>query len=71
MAELPTRHVGTPGHKPVVRCKSFLYQAAGLTKAPWASAKVEFHFGASFPRVGFLVTDLETDSRAVVRFYNK
>ena len=24
-----------------------------------------------FPRVGFIVTSLETDSRAVVRFYNK
>jgi len=23
------------------------------------------------PRVGFIVTNLETDSRAVVRFYNK
>ncbi|MBK5292585.1 MAG: transposase [Acidobacteriia bacterium] len=34
-------------------------------------AKVEFHFGELFPRVGFIVTNLETDSRAVVRFYTK
>jgi Transposase DDE domain group 1 len=34
-------------------------------------AKVEFHFGELLPRVGFIVTNLETDSRAVVRFYNK
>ena len=34
-------------------------------------AKVESHFGELFPRVGFIVTNLETDSRAVVRFYNK
>jgi len=34
-------------------------------------AKVEFHLGELFPRVGFIVTNLETDSRAVVRFYNK
>jgi len=34
-------------------------------------AKVEFHYGELFPRVGFIVTNLETDSRAVVRFYNK
>jgi Transposase DDE domain group 1 len=34
-------------------------------------AKVEFHFGELFPRVGFIVTNLETDSRAVVRFYHK
>jgi hypothetical protein len=31
-------------------------------------AKVEFHLGERFPRVGFIVT---TDSRAVVRLYNK
>ncbi len=34
-------------------------------------AKVEFHTGELFPRVGFIVTNLEADSRAVVRFYNK
>ncbi len=34
-------------------------------------AKVEFHCEELFPRVGFIVTNLETDSRAVVRFYNK
>ena len=33
-------------------------------------AKVEFHFGELFPRVGFIATNLETPSRAVVRFYN-
>jgi hypothetical protein len=34
-------------------------------------AKVEFHFGELFPRVGFIVTNLVASSRAVVRFYNK
>lgn len=34
-------------------------------------AKIEFHCGELFPRVGFIVTNLETNSRAVVRFYNK
>ena len=34
-------------------------------------AKVEFHFGELFPRVGFIVTNLETPSRSVVRFYNQ
>jgi hypothetical protein len=28
IAELPTRPMACPSHKPVVRCKSFLYQAA-------------------------------------------
>ena len=34
-------------------------------------AKVEFHLGELFPRVGFIVTNLAADNRAVVRFYNK
>ncbi len=34
-------------------------------------AKIEFHCDELFPRVGFIVTTLESDSRAVVRFYNK
>ena len=32
---------------------------------------MEFHFGEVFPCVGFIGTNLETDSRAGVRFYNK
>ncbi len=34
-------------------------------------AKVEFHFGELFPRVGYIVTTLAADNRAVVRSYNK
>ena len=34
-------------------------------------AKVEFHCGELFPRVGFIATDLGTSSQAVVHFYNK
>jgi hypothetical protein len=71
VAELLTRPVGRPSHKPVVWYKSFLYQAASWKTARRVVAKVEFHFGELFPRVGFIVTSLETDSRAVVRFYNK
>ncbi|MCL6544990.1 MAG: IS1380 family transposase [Bryobacteraceae bacterium] len=71
IAELLSRPPGRPSLKPVVRYKSFLYQAASWTKARRVVAKVEFHRGELFPRVGFVVTNLETDSRAVVRFYNK
>ncbi len=71
IAELLTRPVGRPSYKPVVWFKSFLYQAASWNKARRVVAKVEFHFGELFPRVGFIVTNLETSSRAVVRFYNK
>jgi len=71
IAELLTRPVGRPSHRPLVRHKSFLYQAESWNKARRVVAKVEFHAGELFPRVGFIVTNLETDSRAVVRFYNK
>ena len=71
IAELLTRPVGRPSYKPVVWYKSFLYQAASWKTARRVVAKVEFHFGELFPRVGLIVTNLETDSRAVVRFYNK
>ena len=43
----------------------------GAKLRPGVVAKVEFHFGELFPRVGFIVTNLEADSGAVVRFYNK
>ena len=60
-----------PTHKPIVWYKGFLYQAASWKTARRVVAKVEFHAGELFPRVGFIVTNLETPSRAVVRFYNK
>jgi Transposase DDE domain group 1 len=58
-------------YSPYKQYKSFLYQAASWKRARRVVAKVEFHYGELFPRVGFIVTNLETPSRAVVRFYNK
>ena len=66
--ELLTRPVGRPSDKPVVWYKSFLYQAASWKTARRVVAKGEFHFEELFPRVGFIVTNLETDNQAVVRF---
>jgi Transposase DDE domain group 1 len=71
IAELLTRPVGRPSFKPVVWLKSFPYQAASWKTARRVVAKVEFHCGELFPRVGFIVTNLTAASRAVVRFYNK
>lgn len=71
IAELLVRPVGRPSHKPVVRYKSFLYQAVSWKTARRVVAKVEYHPGELFPRVGFIVTNLTLPSRAVVRFYNK
>jgi len=69
--ELLTRPVDRPSFKPVVRFKSLLYQAASWPTVRRVVAKVEFHAGELFPRVGFIVTNLRVASRAVVRFYNK
>jgi hypothetical protein len=69
--ELLRRPVGRPSHRPLVRYKSFQYQAASWEIARRVVAKVEFRYDELFPRVGFIVTTLETDNRGVVRFYNK
>ena len=63
--------MGRASYRPLVRYKSFLYQAASWKTARRVVAKVEFHFGELFPRVGFIVTNLTASNRAVVRFYNK
>jgi hypothetical protein len=63
IAELLTRPVGRPGHEPVVWYKGFLYQAASWKTARRVVAKVAFHFGELFPRVGFIVTDTSEISR--------
>jgi hypothetical protein len=57
------RPAGRPSHKPVVWYKTYLYQAASWKTARRVVTKVEFHFG-DLSRVGFIVTNLETDSRA-------
>src|SRR5579863_1055777 len=51
--ELLTRPVGRPSHEPVVWYKGFLYQGATWKTARRVVAKVEFHAGELFPRIGF------------------
>ena len=65
------RPPGRPSCKPLVRYKSFRYQAKSWTTARRIVAKVEHHRGFLFPRVGFIVTNMVLPSRSVVRFYNK
>ena len=65
------RPPGRPGRKPLVRYKSFRYQARSWSKPRRIVAKVEHHLGELFPRVGFIVTNMSLPSRSVVRFYNK
>ena len=65
------RPPGRPSCKPLVRYKSFRYQAKSWTTPRRIVAKVEHHRGELFPRVGFIVTNMALPSRSVVRFYNK
>jgi Transposase DDE domain group 1 len=54
IVELLTRPTERPSYKPIVRYKSFLYQAASWRTARRVVAKVEFHFGELFPCIGFI-----------------
>ena len=67
---LLTRRVGRPSNKPEVSYESFQYQAKSWDQPRRVVAKVEWHAGELFPRVGFIVTNLNRHARNVVRFYN-
>jgi hypothetical protein len=69
--DLLTRPRGRPSYAPLVRYRSFEYQAASWDRPRRVIAKVEHHLGELFPRVGFIVTTLTGTNRAVVRFYNQ
>lgn len=66
-----TRPVGRPSKGPVVWYAGFLYQAKSWNQARRVVAKVEWHSGELFPRVGFIVTNLTRPAKRVVRFYNQ
>ena len=56
------RPPGRPSRKPLVRYKSFRYQAESWSQARRIVAKVEHHQGELFPRVGFIVTSMSLPS---------
>ena len=62
------RPPGRPSCKPLVRYRSFRYQAKSWTTARLIVAKVEHHRGELFPRVGFIVTNMVLPSRSVGLF---
>jgi hypothetical protein len=68
---LLTRPVGRPQNRPLVFYDSFPYRAASWDKPRRVVAKVEWHVGELFPRVGCVVTNLRRAERDVVRFYNQ
>jgi hypothetical protein len=69
--DLLVRPRGRPSHAPLVRYRSFQYQAASWDRPRRVITKIEHHLGELFPRVGFIVTTLTGTNRAVVRFYNQ
>jgi len=64
------RPVGRPSHRPKVFYHSFQYQAKSWPHSRRVVAKIEWHRGELFPRVGFIVTNLNQRSKNVVKFYN-
>ena len=64
------RPVGRPPKKPVVRYHDFVYQAQSRDIPRRVVAKVEWHQGELFPRVGFVVTNLNLPPAGVTHYYN-
>jgi hypothetical protein len=70
IAHLLTRPVGRPPHYVRRFYASFRYQAQSWSRARRVVAKVEWHPGELYPRVGFIVTNLRRRAKRVVAFYN-
>ncbi len=64
------RPVGRPPHDVRRYYASFRYQAGSWTKPRRVVAKVEWHPGELYPRVGFVVTNMTRPAERVVMFYN-
>ena len=67
---LLTRPVGRPPRKPIALYGDFMYRAASWDRPRRVVAKVEWHQGELFPRVGFIVTNMSARAKGVVHFYN-
>ena len=68
---LMTRPVGRPSRKPKVFFHDFSYRAASWKSSRRVIAKVEWHQGELFPRIGFIVTNMSSSPEAVNHFYNR
>ena len=65
------RPVGQPPNEVRRYYANFTYRAASWTKPRRVIAKVEWHPGELYPRVGFIVTNMSRPAERVVAFYNK
>ncbi len=70
IAHLMKRPVGRPSKKPKAFYHSFRSQAKSWDRARRVVAKVEWHAGELFLRVGFVVTNLRRTPKRVIKFYN-
>jgi hypothetical protein len=70
IAHLLRRPVGRPPNHVRRHYASFSYQAGSWTRKRRVVAKVEWHPGELYPRVGFIVTNLSRPAERVVAFYN-
>ena len=70
IGHLLTRPVGRPPKKPRLFFASFSYQAQSWAKPRRVVAKVEWHQAELYPRVGFVVTNLNRPAERVSKFYN-
>ena len=64
------RPLGRPPKKPIIWYDDFWYQAGSWDRPRRVIAKVEWHQGELFPRVGFIVTNMSAGPEGVVHFYN-
>ncbi len=65
------RPVGRPPHEVRRTYTSLRYQAKSWSRSRRVVAKVEWHPGELYPRVGFVVTNLARPPERVVAFYNQ
>ncbi len=65
------RPVGRPPHEVRRYFASFGYQAQSWNKSRHVVAKVEWHPGELYPRVGFIVANLARSAEGIVAFYNQ
>jgi len=71
IAYLLKRPVGRPPSKVRRYYANFSYQAQNWKAARHVVAKVEWHPGELYPRVGFIVTNMTRPAERVVAFYNQ
>jgi hypothetical protein len=71
ISHLLTRPPGRPPNHVRRYYANFTYQAGSWNRKRRVVAKVEWHPGELYPRVGFIVTNLSRPAERVVAFYNR